>query len=320
MSETIKHNRWYVVVNPLSGRGKGLKDFPVINSLLLEAGIEFDANFTLRKYHAVEMTFKAIEEGYRRIIVVGGDGTLHEVVTGVMMQKFCATVDVTIAVLAVGTGNDWVRMYGVPKNYSEVVRSIVSGRTFLQDVGRVTYYESMVKQEAYLCNAGGVAYDAYVSKRVNRLKSKGYKGAWLYILSGAREFMRPRRARVQILSDGKEVFNGKMFSSTIGIGRYNGGGLAQTPLAVVDDGLFDVTVIPHMNLVKMLFRLRSIYRGNIYNIKGVRLYRGSNIQMICDKEIPMELDGEDCGVSDFTFEMLPQAIKVIVSENFDPTE
>ncbi len=320
MSHTDKNNRWYVVVNPRSGKGKGLTDWPVINSLLREAAIEFDANFTLRKYHAVEMAFEAITLGYRKIIVVGGDGTLHEVVGGVMMQKHCPSTDVTLAVFAVGTGNDWVRMYGVPKNYSETVRSLLVGRTFLQDVGRVTYYESRVQQVRYLCNAGGIAFDAYVSKRVNRLKSKGYKGTWLYILSGAREFMRPRSTRYLIYIEDDPVFCDKLFSTTIGIGRYNGGGLAQTPLAVVDDGLFDITIIPRMNLVRMLWRLRSIYSGNIYNMKGVSLYRGASITIKCNKETPLELDGEDCGVSDFTFEIMPRAIKVIVSENFKPTD
>ncbi len=318
MSKVNNNSSWYVIVNPTSGRGRGLQDWPIINSLLREAGISFESNFTLKKFHIVEMVFEAISKGYRQIILVGGDGTLHEAVCGVMMQKFVSSTDITFALFPVGTGNDWVRMFGLPKMYSDVVRSIVNGRTFLQDVGRVTYYESMVEQTRYLSNVGGVAYDARVSGSVNRLKSKGYKGTWLYILSAVTELIKGKSYRAVVRCDGKEVYRGKLFSSTIGIGKYNGGGLSQTPYAVADDGLFDVTTISKMSLLTLMWRFRALYSGNIYNVKGVQLHRGARVEIESECEIPLELDGENVGVSNFTFEIIERALKFIVSDKFTP--
>ena len=132
---TIEGNvKWFVVVNPISGSGKGLDDYPQISKLLRDNGIACEAVFTEHKWHATELTVSAVEAGYRHIIVVGGDGTLHEVVNGLFIQKQVAPSDVTIAVIAVGSGNDWIRMHGIPTHYSEAIRTIKEGYTFLQDV------------------------------------------------------------------------------------------------------------------------------------------------------------------------------------------
>ena len=128
--------KWFVIVNPIAGSGKGLDDYPLISKLLRDNNIKCEAVFTEHKCHATELTVSAVEQGYRHIIVVGGDGTLHEVVNGLFIQKQAAPSDVTIAVIAVGTGNDWIRMYGIPQRYSEAIRALKEGYTFLSMLHR----------------------------------------------------------------------------------------------------------------------------------------------------------------------------------------
>ncbi len=307
-------SRWYAIVNPTSGNGRGLVDWPEINALLRNAGVEFDVHFTQRKFHATELAFDAIKRNYRQIIVIGGDGTLHEVVYGVMIQSFVASTEVTLAVVAVGVSNDWVRMYGLPKTYKESVDALVRRRTFLQDVGKVTYHQSRVQQVRYLSNVGGVGLDAAVCRGRNRLKSKGIKRKWRYLRSAFVEITRYKSRTVEITCDGKIVFDRKLLSATIGIGKYNGGGLAQIPFAVADDGLFDMTVVPKMSRVRLFSRIRALYTDNIYNVKGVQFYRGRKIEIRADnQDIPVELDGEMVGVVSCTFEIVEKAIKVVVS-------
>ena len=117
-------DRWFVVVNPISGGGRGLGDFPKISHLLRENGIEHDPVFTEHRYHATELTVEAANRGYRKIIVVGGDGTLNEVVNGLFIQKQCEPKSILLAVIAVGTGNDLVRTFGIPRNYTAAIRAI----------------------------------------------------------------------------------------------------------------------------------------------------------------------------------------------------
>ena len=308
--------RWAAIVNPVAGSGRGLTDWPQISGLLRDAGIAVDAMFTLHKYHATELTVTAVKQGYRRIIVVGGDGTIHETVNGFFIQRECPTTHILMAVIAVGTGNDWIRMFGIPRNYVDAIRSIREGHSFLQDVGRVSYYESKVHQERYLANVAGVAYDAAVCRGFNALKEKGYRGKWIYVFSAFREAVRYRTRRVRIEVDGEEVFRGKLFTGTIGVCKYTAGGLTQTPNAIADDGLFDLTVIPSMNRIRLFSRFRVVYTGNIYDIPRVSLFRGGSIRIEAERPIRLEIDGEILGFSDFEFRIVERALRVVVSEKF----
>ena len=89
--------RWFAIVNPVAGNGMGLTDWPIISKHLRDAEIAFDAVFTEKRYHATELAVEAVVKGYRHIIVVGGDGTIHETVHGLFIQKQCPVADVTVA-------------------------------------------------------------------------------------------------------------------------------------------------------------------------------------------------------------------------------
>lgn len=308
--------RWTAIVNPVAGKGRGLTDWPVISGLLREAGIAVDAVFTLHKYHAMELTVEAIRQGYRQIIVVGGDGTIHETVNGFFIQQECPPTDILMAVIAVGTGNDWIRMFGIPRNYRDAIRSIKEGYAFLQDVGKVTYFESKVHQTRYLANVAGVGYDAAVCRDFNRLKEKGYKGKWMYLFSAFREAAMHKSTEVSITVDGQEKFAGRLFSATVGICKYTGGGLSQTPSAIADDGLFDLTVIPQMNRLSLFRHFRVVYSDRIYEVPGISMFRGGTIRITSNPPMRLEIDGEILGYSDFEFQILERAIRVVVSEKF----
>ncbi|MEG0467550.1 MAG: diacylglycerol kinase family lipid kinase [Mucinivorans sp.] len=309
-------NRWFAIVNPVSGKGHGLRDWPQISSLLDAAGVAVDALFTLYKYHATELVVRAINQGYRKIIIMGGDGTIHEAINGLFIQKIVPSAEVTFAVIAVGTGNDWVRMFGISRNYTEAIRSITDGVTFLQDVGRVSYTESQVPQVRYMANVGGVAYDAAVCRSFNRLKERGYRGSWLYIRAAIKNAITYRCKHTTVVADGNTIFDGKMFTASAAIGKYSGGGLSQTPLAIPDDGLFDMTIIPKMNRLKLFFRFGALFNENIYNISRIELHRAANINISSNPPTSLELDGETLGLSDFSFSIIPKAIRIIVGKSY----
>ena len=137
--------KWFVIVNPVAGGGRGLDHFPQISKHLRDAHIRCEPVFTEHKFHATELTVTAVREGYRHIIVVGGDGTLHEVVNGLFIQQEVRPDEVLLAVVAVGTGNDWVRTFGISNRYRHAVQAISEGCSFLQDVGVVSYESTGVK-------------------------------------------------------------------------------------------------------------------------------------------------------------------------------
>lgn len=308
-------DKWYIIINPQAGSGKGKVDWPHIETLLKANGIEFDHVFTEFKYHAVELTVNAINQGYKNIIAVGGDGTLNEIVNGVFIQTKFPTTEVIIGVIAVGTGNDWSRMYDIHSTYEDKVAAIKSKKLFRQDVGKVEYEEAKVKQYRYFANAGGVGFDAEVARRTNRLKESGHRGKVLYMGSLVRALFDYKPSLVNVQVDGQKV-GGKVFSLSIGIGRYNGGGMMQMPNAVSDDGLFDVTVIRQIRRFEVIRNIYRLYNGTILSHPKISGYKGKEVIISSDLAIGLEVDGESLGNSPFTFSVVPQSINVVVGADF----
>lgn len=314
MSET--RNAWMIIVNPKAGMGYGLRDWPVICNGLFERNIEFSCVFTERKFHAVELTIGAIRTGYRNIVIVGGDGTVNEVINGLFMQQFCKPDEVTIAVIPVGTGNDWVRMLGIPKTYTGAVNAIETKKTIMQDISKITFYETKVMHTRYMANVAGIGFDASVNRVFNRLKDDGKTGKLLYYWSVVQAFLPYRAKHFTVRLDGKEIFSRKLFSGTIGVGKYNGGGMLQLPNAVFNDGLLDLTLIRKLSKYRVIVNFKRLYNGTLYLLNKVTAYQGKFIEIESAADSPIEIDGEACGYAPFTFEILPQAIKVVVGEQF----
>ena len=308
--------KWFVVVNPASGSGKGLTDFPLISKLLRDNGIRHESVFTEHKHHAAELTVSAIESGYRHIIVVGGDGTLHEVVNGVFIQKRVDSSEITIAMISTGTGNDWIRMFGIPTRYSEAIRAIKEGYTFLQDVAEVSYEESKVRQVRYMANVAGLGFDAAVIKRTLTSKAKGYLGKGGYLWCLARSFFSHKATGTKVWVDNELIYNNLLFSIAIGVGKFNGGGIQQLPVAVADDGLLDITMIRPVHWWHVIFRLRRLFNGTIYSIGHVIHAQGKHIRIESSPETHLEIDGELYGHTPVDLQVLHREVRVVINRAF----
>lgn len=307
---------WFLIVNPTAGMGRGLTDYPQISKLLRDNDVLHEAVFTEHKYHAAELAVEAVQRGFRRIVVVGGDGTLNEVVNGLLVQTEVDPKEVTIAMISVGTGNDWVRTFGFPGCYSEAVRAIREENTYLQDIGAVTYTESQYRQTRYMVNVAGAGFDAYVISIFNHWKAKGYKGKWLYIASILKAYCKYRSSGVRVKVDDVVVHDNLLFSIAVGNCKYNGGGVQQLPKAVADDGLLDVTLIRPLHWWNVVFRLPKLFNGGIYSIGHVTHYQGQSVRITSSPAIALESDGELMGGTPIEIKVVPRAIRVIVTRSF----
>ena len=188
---------WFTIVNLHAGSGKTVSIWRKAEILLAEAGIPYDNKYTDCKYHATEIAFQAASEGYRKFIAVGGDGTIHEVLEGIM-KYVCGTEsvsvsDFSIAVIPIGSGNDWIRIHGINRNLERTIELIRNESLVRQDVVRVSVFDPVAEPEqllsaepvrtSYMVNIGGVGFDARVCERVNEQKLEGKKGKLLYINS-----------------------------------------------------------------------------------------------------------------------------------------
>ena len=303
-------NTWFVIVNPNAGRKKGKKDWQEIASLLKKEHISFRAIFTERHGHAVFLARDAINTGYRKILVVGGDGTMNEVVNGVFRQKIVETSSVCLAMVAIGTGNDWGRMFDIPSDYQKAVCLLNKKQHFLQDAGIVYYHLAQHTEQRYFVNIAGLGFDAVVAQKTNRLKEKGRGGALVYFWSLLTSLIYYRHSRVCIDIDGESLTD-QIFSISVGIGKFNGGGMMQLPNAIADDGLFDMTVIRKIGRLNVIRNVGRLFNGTITSHPRVKTFTGRNITISSEPLIQLEADGESLGHSPFTFGIIPQSIQIV---------
>ncbi len=311
-----ENNSWLVIVNPMASIGRCRKDWPEIKKYLEQEGIDF--NFIITEYpgHAIELVRDNItEKGYKKIVSVGGDGTNNEVINGIFTQQRFPTNEITMAVIPVGTGNDWRRTFNFTDEYQTNVGIIKNGKLFPHDVGKVTYYNHGDARVRYFLNAAGTGLDEMVCQKTNALKQEGKGGSVRYMLSVANCLMKYDCTHVQIEIDGQVVFNDEILSLSIGNCKYNGGGMMMLRDAIPDDGILDVTVIKSVKMLKFAKNINSIYNGSfIDKMEEVSTFKGKNIRIISipSHRLLLETEGETLTNSPFVFEVLPKAINMVI--------
>ncbi|MFZ5939331.1 MAG: diacylglycerol/lipid kinase family protein [Bacteroidota bacterium] len=307
----MKNNRWLIVVNQAAGAGKAGADWPGIASLLEKHNFQFDAVMTQRRLHAMALTRRLIEEkGYNRIIVVGGDGTMNEVINGVFAQKKFQTTEIMLGMISVGTGNDWARMFNLPRDYESAIITISQQKTFVQDAGLVTYTRSDKTWHRYFINIAGMGFGAKVVDRTNQLKQKGKSSPSLYLLNIFTSLLNYRSVKTSIQIDGEKYYR-DVFSFNVGICKYNGGGMIQVPDAIPDDGLFNMTLIRKMGKLNIIANIKKLYNGTITRHSKVETWIGKSVIVDGPKKIHLETDGETLGHSPMEFRIIPRSVKVI---------
>lgn len=313
---SVNNNRWLVIVNPKASIGKCGKDWPEIQQLLTKEGFDFDYRLTEYPRHAIALAKEGIEEkGYTKIISVGGDGTNNEVINGIFSQQRVPTTEITMGIFPIGTGNDWRRSFNFNIDYQENVNILKAGHLYLHDVGKVTYYNNGNPQVRYFLNAAGTGLNESVCNRTNQLKSKGKGGAVRYMMSTANCLFRFKCVHIQLDIDDQRVFDDEILSLSVGNGKFNGGGMKMMPNAVPNDGLFDITVVKKIGMLKFAASINNIYDGTFAEkLEEVSLYRGKKVRVVSipAHQLLLETEGETLTNSPFDFEIIPQAINMIV--------
>jgi diacylglycerol kinase (ATP) len=310
----VSPDKWLMIVNPNAGVKKGSRDWPHINTLLEKSGLPYESVQTEHRDHAILLAATSIEKGFRKIAVVGGDGTMNEVLNGIFSQNTVPSGEITLGMIPVGTGNDWCRTFAIPFHYEESIGLLAKEKIFLQDVGKVRFFQKETAVTRYFMNIAGMGYDALVASKTNHSKEQGRGGPltyFYYVFAGLFEY-RFMEAIVEV--DDRQVFKGDLFSMNVGICKYNGGGMKQVPFAVPDDGLFDVTLIRKAPKWLVIRYARKLYDGTHIELPFIATFRGKTIRIRSLDKIWLEADGESLGHSPFVFDIIPQALRIVTGE------
>ena len=307
---------WYCIVNPRAGSGKTMSAWIPAERKLEKLGVPFITEYTDYKKHATSLAYEAARAGYRRFAAVGGDGSLHEMFSGIC--RFCedsgtSTSQFYVAVVPIGSGNDWIKSLGVSGTAKDIAEIIGAESFQAMDVVGVSLDGGV---RCYMANVGGTGFDSHVCKRVNQKKERGLRGKGIYFSSLIRSVLTIKPIRIHVVADGKSVFEGECYSVALGNGCYSGSGMRQVPNAELNDGLLDVMIVPKLKIGTIFKEVPRLFRGTLDQCDKVVNLRCKEIVITPldnNSEDIVEVDGEVEGRLPLRISLDGRKINVIAS-------
>ncbi len=303
--------RTFLVVNPRSANGDTGRRWADISAAVSRSMGDTNSAFTDAPMHAAALTAKALEEGYRCIVAVGGDGTLHEVVNGFFQVKGGPPADACLAVIPRGTGGDFRRTFGWSGDVRAACARIRARETRALDVGRVSFFDQDGHTaQRYFVNVASFGVSGQVDREVARA-SKGLGGKATFFLASAKAMWRFRDQRVRLRADGGAWQEQPITTVAVANGQYFGGGMRVAPTADPSDGAFDVTVWSGYTLLDFALKSRHIYSGSHVQLPGTRTFRARLLEAESEEEVLLDVDGEQPGRLPVRMELLPGALQLM---------
>ncbi len=274
-----------VIVNPTAGGGRALRSVEWLRERL---GQRPDARFevTRRRGDAESLAAAAAGAGHDRVIAVGGDGTVQEVVNGLLS----GAQPPELGIVPLGSGNDLARSLGLPADPAMAWRAAIGHQTRTLDVARARNGDGANR---WFASAGGIGFDAQVAAAM--IDRRGWQaGRAGYLLSTLAELRRYSNRRVNLTVDGAS-FAHDVLLVAIANGAYYGGGMRIAPGAQPDDGILDVCVVGDISRMAAIRQLPNLYRGTHVRHPQVSTMTGRTVEVDGDPTTRIHLDGEPFG-------------------------
>ena len=292
-----------VIVNPHAGRRRVGEEIPELERNLRSRGLDYRLLRTEARGDATRFARDALEAGGRFVVAVGGDGTVHEVVNGMLDEEGTpiGAEQPVLGVVAAGSGCDFIRTFGLPGDATRACSHLVGDNTYPLDIGRVRYANGSAETSRYFVNIAEAGLGAAVAARAERMsprlgQSKYFIGFWLTL-------PRFKMAEVRVRAD-RKTYEGPAYLIVVGNAQYYGGGMKVSPRSYPGDGVLDVLVFkgPKSDSFTLI---PKIYRGEHVPHDHIEEFRVKNELVIeADRPLPIEADGEVLGTTSARFEVL----------------
>jgi YegS/Rv2252/BmrU family lipid kinase len=299
-----------LIVNPRSGGGLDEKHWARLVGPLTEGLGPFDVRFTESVGDGRRLAQEAAAAGRTLVVAFGGDGTISEVVDGLIAA---GSQRCEMGIIPRGTGGDFRRTLSLPEHLLEAAKHIRQATAHVVDAGRATFigHDGQRRTRSFI-NVGSFGFSADVATRANRSGKKlGAKAAFLGATVGS--LIGYDNVEVLIRVDGGEPQRRTVLLGAIGNGCYFGGGMKICPQASLDDGLLDLVVVGDFGRVELMTKISHIYAGTHLTLKKVQAVQARTVEVTPvegSREIAIELDGETPGRLPATFEIVPRALRL----------
>lgn len=310
--ETTEYT-WQVILNPNALAGKCLKKWEIIARKLDEIAIRYEPHLALHANAGSTITEHLCQNGKRHFIVLGGDGTLNEVVNGACKSGI-DTREVFIVPFPVGTGNDWSRSHHYPSDITALLLSFSNGVFNLHDVGLVKSWQNDEEVDSrYFINIAGFCFDAAVIYQTTKGKPRLFTSI-IYIFYLIKVLFTYKSPKV-IVSSANFKIDEPIFTIAVGICKYNGNGMMQVPMADPFDGLFDVVIIRKISTWKVVRNVVNLFSGKHVALKEVAVFQTDKLEIKAAPSVLGEVEGEMLTSGNYTISLLPQTVNVLKGKN-----
>lgn len=297
--------KFKVILNPVAGRGYGARVEPDLRRLLEAEGLEFDLTRTTGFWHAAELAERAVSEGFETVVAVGGDGTTHEVVNGLMAASKEGVVG-TLGVVPVGSGSDFANNVGVPADWADACRRLTRGQTRVVDVCRIAVDDQPPR---YFDNTVNIGFGGIVTREA--YKVKWVRGMALYLPVVLKTVFLTQAPHMTIEYDGQKL---TMPTAMLCVanGAREGGGFFCTPDAQLDDGLLDLCIVREIGRLAMLSLVPRFMDGSHVHHEPITMARAERVVVSSADALIAHADGEMIctDAHRIAFEILPRRLQV----------
>lgn len=291
-----------VIVNPAAGGGRTERLWPGLRDALRQAGLAFDWAPTTARGTATALARAATDAGAGLVVAVGGDGTLNEVVNGVVGAERPSS---TVGAILTGRGRDAVRNLGLAGDARLAAHRLVEGTDVRLDLVRAEWPDG---SRRWAVGAAGAGFDAAVAARTAG-GGRG-RGALPYLVAVLRALAGHATVPAEVDADGERVWSGPLSAAVVANGVHFGGGMKIAPGADPADGRLDLVVLGNLGRLAMLRWLPSVYRGGHLACRQVATRSVRQVTVRASRPLPVHLDGEPAPVTPVTFAVSPGALRL----------
>ncbi|GIN14122.1 diacylglycerol kinase [Shouchella clausii] len=290
------------IINRTSGNGKGDRTWKRIENILQQQNLPYIARFTEVSQHVSEIVKDLLNEDVQTVIVVGGDGTIHEVANELVHT------DLSLGIIPAGSGNDFARCIGIPMNYSKALERIVLNNGIKVDLLNLG--------NRYCLTVTGIGFDGQIARNVNKAKYKRFLnhfrlGGLVYTVSMLATLRDYRPTKIDITVDGKEMTFSEVWLVAVANAPNYGGGIKICPDASYNDGMLNLCIVHDIKRWELLRLLPKAYKGKHTTDKNVTLLTGKEVYISSEKPVLVQSDGEQFTESPINISVVKDALRVM---------
>lgn len=289
----------HLVWNPVAGNGAAVKAYEAVTRELATRGVPFESSKSEYPGHAVELAKQALENGAKKIVAIGGDGTIREVASALL------NTDVSLGIISCGTGNDIVRPLKIPNDPLQALEVVLGGE--------IRHMDAAMANDLLYFNVAGFGFDVDVLHYVEIYKKKMRNGSLAYLrgLISAIANLQSRKTKITWPGGAMEE---DVLIIAAGNGTHFGGGMMVTPNADPFDGQLDICVMHGVKKRDALTLLPKFLKGNHVGTKFVTYFRTTELTAVCEPSSMLDVDGDVLPGTPVTFRILPQSLWVVVPQ------